>query len=234
MNVIIGYDIGSYTFDASAKTITFSAIENISLNQIALITNVADGIIIYNFASATKGGSIISNVLTLDYDTTAMSDSDELQIIVSYNNDQDYNLGSSKNIVQNPTPSYYQDVVTLISAAQNVTTSFVDLGFEIPCAGYKYLNVFLTLDINNSLDFRIKALAKHTSAGAEEYPIQYEMRNSTEAIDGAYREINLDADDLYVAKINVESIPLIQIQISAGTVGVTAGQIDACYYTLSY
>lgn len=72
--------IENYTFDASAKTITFSDYAAISLNRVLLITNVTDGVILYNFADPATGGSVATNVLTLDYDTTAMDDTDALQI----------------------------------------------------------------------------------------------------------------------------------------------------------
>ena len=72
--------IKDYVFDASAKTVTFSAFTEIDITRILTITNVTDNIIIYNFALDTAGGSVATNVLTLDYDTTAMADADELQI----------------------------------------------------------------------------------------------------------------------------------------------------------
>jgi len=70
----------NYTFDKTAKTITcadFSAIE-----KIAIITNITAGEIIYQFNNALKGGALAGTVLTLDFDTTAMSDTDDLQIII--------------------------------------------------------------------------------------------------------------------------------------------------------
>lgn len=76
----------NYTFDASAQTISFTGLHK--LRTIQLITNVTDNIIIYNFASSTLGatssydGDTDTTTLTLSYDTTSMSDSDELQIFV--------------------------------------------------------------------------------------------------------------------------------------------------------
>jgi hypothetical protein len=75
-----GILIPDYTFDASAKTVTFDSFADIDIKRVLLITNVTDNIIIYNFADATIGGTAATNVLTLDYDTTTMSDSDELQV----------------------------------------------------------------------------------------------------------------------------------------------------------
>lgn len=75
-----GVLISEYTFDASAKTVTFDSFAEIDIKRVLTITNLEDNIIIYNFASNTTGGSASTNVLTLDYDTTTMSDADELQI----------------------------------------------------------------------------------------------------------------------------------------------------------
>jgi hypothetical protein len=69
-----------YTFNASAKTITFNTTDTVRLENVLLITNVTDNIIIYNFADPTLGGTISNNVLTLTYNTTTMSNTDSLQI----------------------------------------------------------------------------------------------------------------------------------------------------------
>ena len=70
----------NYTFDASAKTITCT--DFLAIEKIAIITNITAGEIIYQFNNALKGGSLAGTVLTLDFDTTAMSDVDDLQIII--------------------------------------------------------------------------------------------------------------------------------------------------------
>jgi len=70
----------TYQFDASLKTVTctdFSAIE-----KIAIITNLTTGEMIYQFNNPLKSGTLTENTLTLVYDTTTMSDTDELQIII--------------------------------------------------------------------------------------------------------------------------------------------------------
>ncbi len=78
---LVGVDIGSYVFDASEKTITFSGITGLSsLDQILIITNLTEKIDIYDLDQNL--GVLSSNVLTLDYDTTLMSDTDILQIWV--------------------------------------------------------------------------------------------------------------------------------------------------------
>lgn len=70
----------NYTFDASAKQVTFTDINPIILEGVLLIVNVTDNIIIYNFADAALGGTAATNVLTLDYNTATMDDSDKLLI----------------------------------------------------------------------------------------------------------------------------------------------------------
>ena len=75
-----------YIFDASARTIKIY--DNVSIKKLLLITNVTDNEIIYNFSDSTKGATCTFDsvtehtTITLDYDTTSMSDSDNLQIFI--------------------------------------------------------------------------------------------------------------------------------------------------------
>ena len=90
----------NYTFDASAKTIEISGLH--TLRTIQLITNVTDNVIIYNFADAAKGGTVSHNpttdvtTITLTYNTTSMSDSDELQIFVD---EQEQQMDVSESLI---------------------------------------------------------------------------------------------------------------------------------------
>lgn len=72
--------ITNYTFDKTAKTVTFTDYTTIRLDSILLITNVTDNVIIYNFADPSLGGTVTNNVLTLTYDTSSMDNTDKLQI----------------------------------------------------------------------------------------------------------------------------------------------------------
>jgi hypothetical protein len=83
MKKLLGQDAsGTYTFNPSAKTITFSGLsQQITLANILLITNVTANTIIYNFADSSNGAtSFANNVLTLDHNTTSMNSTDVLQI----------------------------------------------------------------------------------------------------------------------------------------------------------
>ena len=73
--------ISKYQFDKTAGTITFPDYAQMRLAGFLLITNVNDGIIIYNFADPAKGGILQGNILTLSYDTSGMDNADNLQVI---------------------------------------------------------------------------------------------------------------------------------------------------------
>jgi hypothetical protein len=72
--------VTDYSFGATAKTVTFDALNNPKHESILMITNVLANIIIYNFADPAKGGSVAGSILTLSHDTTSMSDTDPLEI----------------------------------------------------------------------------------------------------------------------------------------------------------
>lgn len=68
----------SYIFDASAKRVT---INDSDLDTVIFIENLTDNIIIYNPLFAATGGTQTDNILDLTYDTTQMSDGDQLLIM---------------------------------------------------------------------------------------------------------------------------------------------------------
>jgi hypothetical protein len=79
--VLIGRDLGGYTFDKVSKTITFSGF-NCSIDGLLMVTDVTNNTIIYQFNDPAKGGSLVNNTLTLDYNTNvvAFTNNDNLQI----------------------------------------------------------------------------------------------------------------------------------------------------------
>jgi hypothetical protein len=86
--------IDNYSFNKTAKTVTFTDYTTIRLDAILLVTNVTDNIILYNFADATKGGTVLNNVLTLTYDTSSMDNTDKLLI---YYDDSDIEAATAAN-----------------------------------------------------------------------------------------------------------------------------------------
>jgi hypothetical protein len=91
MKKLIGIDVaGSYTFNAATRQVTISIGSDITLSNVLLITNVTANTIIYNFASSTLGQTSFSNnVITLDYDTSSMSNNDVLQIYLDLESNEE-------------------------------------------------------------------------------------------------------------------------------------------------
>ena len=136
----------------------------------------------------------------------------------------------------NPADTKYIGPESLLAAAQNFTAAWVDVGPEIPTAGCTHLGVWLNLDVNDSLNMRIKALAKHTIAGTDEYELVIRTLSATDVkVDAGYIEFNTDADQKVLLCIPLDGVvPYVQLQILAGTVGGTAGQVDSLYATKAW
>jgi hypothetical protein len=80
MNIVL--DRASYIFDPSSQTIEFLG-EGFDITRLKLITNKTNNEIIYNFANPAAGnGGVSGNLLSLLYDTTAMSATDPLQVVI--------------------------------------------------------------------------------------------------------------------------------------------------------
>ena len=80
MNIVL--DRADYVFDAPGQTIEFLG-EGFDISRLKLITNTLTNEIIYNFADATAGnGGVSGNLLSLLYDTTAMSATDPIQVVI--------------------------------------------------------------------------------------------------------------------------------------------------------
>lgn len=71
-----------YTFDASAQTVVHADFSDITLEGIQLITNTTNNVVIYQFNNPALGGTLSTDTLTLTFDTTSMSDTDKLMILV--------------------------------------------------------------------------------------------------------------------------------------------------------
>lgn len=247
MLVQIAKDIGAYTFDKVAKTITITGVTIPSLSDFRVIANATSTTEMYNFVVPTKGATWVSatGVLTLEYDTSAMANTDELVILVNIGDPTtDFTIDSNKVSEQSPIWSRYTSPEALISAAQAFTTSFADIGPEVDSAGYHYCRYWFTLDINQGANARIKILEKHTYAGAEEYPVAPDRvtisapatyYETVGAANAQYWEIDTDADQLFTMCVQCNNAtPYIQVQIQIGVDGGTDAEIDALYVTKGY
>lgn len=72
--------ITNYAFNKATKTVTFRDYSKILKEAIDKITNTTAGIIIYDEYDDSKKGTVVDNKIVLDYDTSAMNDTDVLEI----------------------------------------------------------------------------------------------------------------------------------------------------------
>src|SRR6185436_7794266 len=70
----------NYTFDKTAKTVTFTDYATILLSRILAVVNTTSDIVIYSPVNPALGGTVATNVLTLVYNTAAMANTDKLLI----------------------------------------------------------------------------------------------------------------------------------------------------------
>ena len=115
--------IENYTFNSETKQIIIIDSENIPQEKLLLITNMTDGIIIYNFADSALKGSIQGNIITLNYDTTSMSDTDKLQIWVENTNPLMVILATCISCIKNTVSRFSFDATNQLRTTGSVSVS---------------------------------------------------------------------------------------------------------------
>ena len=159
MKKLLGQDTsGTYTFNPTAKTVTFSGLsQQITLANILLITNVTANTIIYNFASSTTGAvSFVNNVLTLDYDTTSMSATDVLQIYIdveSYEESLATLLRRMNKLLESNAvvDSKLRQKVTIEAIGANNSSNPTELNTTIPVSGSVTVSGTVTANVSNAV-----------------------------------------------------------------------------------
>lgn len=138
--------------------------------------------------------------------------------------------GTSDTCGYTTTKKDYTTPEALISSAQDFTGSWVDLGTKIDMRGYKDLLVYLDIDINDAIDTRVRALGDHDTNGTNEFVFPIESISASQInIQDEFMEFAVDANQKVVLRVKAQGVPYLQLQISAGTAGATAGQIDSAY-----
>ena len=115
--------IENYTFNSATKQIVIIDDENITQEKLLLITNITDGIIIYNFADSTTRGNISGNIITLNYNTTSMSDTDKLQIWVENTNPLMVILATCISCIKNTVSRFSFDATNQLRTTGSVSVS---------------------------------------------------------------------------------------------------------------
>lgn len=72
--------VTEYTFRPASRQVVLWGYPTVNLKSLLLITNTTSNLIIYNFSDPTVGATVSNNVITLAYNTTSMSATDDLQI----------------------------------------------------------------------------------------------------------------------------------------------------------
>ncbi|MCP4573221.1 MAG: hypothetical protein GY838_12780 [bacterium] len=126
--------------------------------------------------------------------------------------------------------------VPLITAAQDFTAGWVDIGPELDLLYISLLETFWTVDINDSEDLQFRLATKHESGGTEEYPAIIATPGVSDIqFQPGYDELAVDSDALVPLTFRLSGgAPVGQLQVKAGTLGAgTDAQVDAAYYIRS-
>jgi hypothetical protein len=178
-----GNNPGTYTFDAAAKTVTFSGV-NLMVQNILNITNLTESTIIYNpFVSGTGFTSFVNGVLTLVFDTTAHNNSDVL--LITYNDDDHQQIEVVGELLQ---------AIESMRMAINALTRSVGLAQVNPLTGRLLVDgAAVTQPVSGSVSaiqsgtWTITNLTQIGGANANSMPISIE-RNTA---DNLRRNINV-------------------------------------------
>lgn len=162
-----------YEFDASAGTVVLDGIY--SEKRLLLMTNVNDNKIIYSFSDPSLGATDVSfdytnykTTVTLAADTTAMADTDPLQIFVEYDNQ-----------TFQPAEAYTDPVSKFrVSTPENL----IDTDFEYGLQSTKWETLELTKNIptffarNGDLEIAVTAIS--AQAGSDIITVTTESAHS--------------------------------------------------------
>ena len=98
---------------------------------------------------------------------------------------------------------------------------------------FNNLVLWLKIDINDTLNAQFRILVSHTSGGDEYQRIIVTPTSSDVKFEGEYYELNVDGTDINFAEsFAVTGSSYAQVQIKAGTVGASAGNVSTAHYTL--
>jgi len=243
---IYSTDSGDFTATiATASTITLST-DNLGGKTIDIAQFANAKLQIYDYSESVF--KIIKlNRPTWTVETKTLDISNCINFVMDTTNDSinlmipgpprtvDTDLGVENTAEISPAKVWYTSGEQLVTSAQDITTSWVDMGNEIDVRGFTQLNLYVTLDINDGVDVRIKALGKHEFGGTDEFDFSIETEAASDIkIEPKYIEFNTDVDQLQVIKFETFGVPYIQIQVMAVTAGdevtgETAAAIGDCY-----
>jgi len=120
----------------------------------------------------------------------------------------------------------HTDPQQLVSTPQTVGTAWADLGSEYKLAGARTCAIYANVDINDATNMRVRFLAKHASAHADEFVIPIRTISASDVkVEDSYIEFNTDADQNMILSADLDGCVMYgqwQVQVATGT----AAQID--------
>ncbi len=114
-----------------------------------------------------------------------------------------------------PTNTKYTDPESLV-AEQDLTDAYADFGAEIDMRQYNRLGIFIATDVNNSEDVDLQVLGLAVSGG------------DAYTLDGTVVQrlwTGAGSDAFLYYEFDCATVPYLQLQAKAGTVGGTAGDL---------
>ena len=217
---VVGIDKGNYLFKASTRQVTFIGLESLRIEGIRLITNVMDNIIIYSFGTPGLGGSLANSVLTLNYDTSSMADSDALQIIFDGVTDEDT---SSQIKIISDTPGQQSKNLGLPVALVN--EHILDMQTQIDSRMTPLVNTVIGGEID-CLQYRQVAIQIMTGAGISAGVLSFEGSNHIDATNSLWAPVSL------YDEAALTTAPASTVTLAASTNRYMTGQIKFRYFRI--
>jgi hypothetical protein len=129
--------------------------------------------------------------------------------------------------------SQTSDINSLISESYTLTGSFAKIGTAINTQNKSILSLYFDITFNNSTEIQLIAYKKLTETSNDKYP--FVIETITETLVSQNKDVRQleNAQQFQVVDIQLNNSLFVEINIKAGTVGATAGTVNALKYLLS-
>jgi len=157
-----------------------------------------------------------------------------------------YDTINDLNKTQEQSPVWSRTIawVQLVTSAQDLTGAMATMGSTITIPdGYKYLRIPFQLDGNDSRSVQVQVVYEIAASGTNAIPydpnkwaLRYSTLDATQKIRTLDGTVLASLDAWFSLEIELDNAnpAEIKVQVMAGTVGGTAGQIDNAYYKFGY
>jgi hypothetical protein len=186
-----------------------------------------------------------SGVITIAGAGTPLASGDVYEVgIDGQRKSYDASSDVTKTQDQSPQHSRWTDWEQFVTSAQDLTGSFATMEKTLSnLTGARHLRAWFELDGNDSRDVEVRIAYETTTGGSDAIPYdpqKWAIRYSSLSTDQKSRVLTgttgASLDDKFTIEIELDncSPEEIKIQVKAGTVGATAGQIEQAWYKVGY